>query len=111
MARPKRAPKIELFVDVKEAKATISKAPMMITLNKVNIQYSLRRDRQLKSAYFRHTKRYHSMAFSIFGFPFLIRTSELPPEIQKRENAMDWSFLVWRRYADFNGRSRRKEYW
>jgi uncharacterized membrane protein YhaH (DUF805 family) len=27
------------------------------------------------------------------------------------EGAMDWYLMVWRRYAEFNGRSRRKEYW
>jgi uncharacterized membrane protein YhaH (DUF805 family) len=24
---------------------------------------------------------------------------------------MDWYMMVWQRYADFNGRSRRREYW
>jgi len=24
---------------------------------------------------------------------------------------MDWYLMVWRKYAEFNGRSRRKEYW
>lgn len=24
---------------------------------------------------------------------------------------MNWYFLVWKKYADFSGRSRRKEYW
>jgi uncharacterized membrane protein YhaH (DUF805 family) len=27
------------------------------------------------------------------------------------ENAMDWYLTVWRKYADFNGRAQRKEYW
>jgi len=27
------------------------------------------------------------------------------------EGALDWYLMVWRKYADFDGRSRRKEYW
>jgi uncharacterized membrane protein YhaH (DUF805 family) len=27
------------------------------------------------------------------------------------EGAMDWYLMVWRKYAEFDGRSRRKEYW
>jgi uncharacterized membrane protein YhaH (DUF805 family) len=27
------------------------------------------------------------------------------------EGVMDWYLMVWRKYAEFNGRSRRKEYW
>src|SRR5215475_10431383 len=26
-------------------------------------------------------------------------------------NAMEWYMMVWRKYAEFNGRARRREYW
>jgi uncharacterized membrane protein YhaH (DUF805 family) len=32
-------------------------------------------------------------------------------ELEGREHKMDWYLMVWRRYAEFDGRSRRKEYW
>jgi uncharacterized membrane protein YhaH (DUF805 family) len=33
------------------------------------------------------------------------------PELQKGENEMDWMLMPLRRYAEFDGRSRRMEYW
>jgi uncharacterized membrane protein YhaH (DUF805 family) len=30
---------------------------------------------------------------------------------REREGAMEWYSMVWRKYAQFDGRSRRKEYW
>lgn len=30
---------------------------------------------------------------------------------KEREGAMDWYVMVWKKYAEFDGRSRRKEYW
>jgi uncharacterized membrane protein YhaH (DUF805 family) len=32
-------------------------------------------------------------------------------KIRKRSETMEWYLMVWRRYAEFTGRSRRKEYW
>jgi uncharacterized membrane protein YhaH (DUF805 family) len=32
-------------------------------------------------------------------------------ELQGKGCAMDWYLMVWRKYAEFDGRSQRKEYW
>jgi uncharacterized membrane protein YhaH (DUF805 family) len=32
-------------------------------------------------------------------------------KLKGKERAMDWYLMVWRKYAEFDGRSRRKEYW
>lgn len=36
--------------------------------------------------------------------------SEIPPGVQERK-PMEWYRMVWQKYAQFDGRSRRKEYW
>ncbi|MEQ1687849.1 MAG: DUF805 domain-containing protein [Sphingopyxis sp.] len=33
-----------------------------------------------------------------------------PPHVQGEE-IMDWMLMAWKKYADFSGRARRKEYW
>jgi uncharacterized membrane protein YhaH (DUF805 family) len=31
--------------------------------------------------------------------------------LEEKERTMDWYLMAWRRYAEFHGRSRRREYW
>ncbi len=34
-----------------------------------------------------------------------------PVGTSTKGEAMDWYLTVWKKFADFNGRARRKEYW
>src|SRR5579863_943037 len=61
---PNMAPSADPRVVVNDAKISNSSTSAITMLTSVKIQYSLRRERPVKSAYLRQTIRYHSMAFS-----------------------------------------------